>query len=58
MLFITTIFNGKEKVTRVYKRPYSIIVRKVFSNNIIKLLIIPLFIDLYNLYIGGINNTN
>ena len=64
VLFITTISNGRRKVKRLRRRPAKIAInartsRAIFSDNEArKELAIPEFIDQYNHYINGVDNTD
>ncbi len=63
MLFISTILNRRKTINRLRRRLVKIATnirtsRAVFKEMIIKDLDIPEFINIYNYYINGVNNTN
>ena len=63
MLFMTTVDTGVQTVPRPRRRPTrtatgAIQTRKVFGNDVVKVLHIPKFINLYNHYIKGVDRAN
>lgn len=62
VLFMTTTFNGKEKVASIWKRPRdsssSKASRAIFGDDIYKLLAIPLLTNLYNYCVNGVDIAN
>ena len=60
---MSTVSTGLEKVLRIRRRPPKIAInikssRKVFGDNATKALLIPIFIDNYNHYIGGVDQVD
>ena len=63
VLFMSTVSNGKEIVKRLRRRLAKIAInarssRAIFGEMTIKELDIPVFIDMYNYYINGVDNAN
>ena len=57
---MSTVLTSLEKVLRIRRRPPKIAInikssRKVFGDNATKALLIPMFINDYNYYIGGVD---
>jgi len=63
VLFMTTVYNGKDFITRMRRRPTSTSTgarqtRKIFGDSYIKALPIPTFIDMYNHYMHGVDTAD
>ena len=60
MLFISTVNNSRDTISRLQRRPIKIAtntrtLRALFKESYVKQLNIPEFIDLYNYFINNIN---
>ena len=60
VLFISTVSNGRDTVTRLRRRPAKIAIntrtlRALFLGKDVKVLNIPEFINLYNYFINGVD---
>ena len=63
MLFISTVSNNRDTVTRLRRRPIKIAInartlRALFLGKNVKELNIPEFINLYNYFINGVDVAN
>ena len=63
VLFISTVSNSRETIKRLRRRPAKTVTntrtsRTIFGEMITKELDIPIFINMYNHYINGVNNAD